>query len=219
MLYIDDGDGISISSGATSFLNVFGNEEKKVELDIYTEKISRGIIDEEIDPDLDNKYEAKLKADEANINYNIMLVDSIRDDIARISVSGSRNVSKLLEVEKLQKSQYLRSKVIGTLKKDLDALHVYLATINPIIGIPKIKTIQLLSRLEKNKSSFTQSSVVYISPEKDLNSMTIEPIRIKKGQLYFSSSFNVFNNSKNEFKESQKDINLLKAIKSAGGFK
>ncbi|MCH8004221.1 MAG: chorismate-binding protein [Nanoarchaeota archaeon] len=222
MFYVNDGYGVSISSGATSFLSVLGDSEKSLELNIYTSKVPRGITEDEIDKDLDNKYEAMLKVDDNEIAYNTMLVDAARNDVARVSRPGTRYVDKLFTVDKLAKSQYFTSNVRGVLIENFDALHAYLATINFEKGIPKIKSMQLLRKLEKTKRSFTAGSVVYISPEKEMLSMTIEPIRVKKDKIYFGTSFRVFHNSNDEkeFKARDiKDAELLDAIKSAGGFK
>jgi len=221
-LYVNDGYGVSISSGATSFLSVLGDQEKSVEFNIYSNKVHRGITKDEIDNDLDNKYEAMLKVDENEIAYNTMLVDAARNDVARVSEPETRYVDKFLIVYKLAKSQYFTSNVRGILIKNFDALHAYLATINFEKDIPKIKSAEILRKLEKGKRSFTFSSVVYISPEKEMLSMGIEPIRIKKDKIYFGTSFRVFHNSNDEkeFKARDiKDAELLDAIKSAGGLK
>ncbi len=221
LCYVNDGNGISVSSGATSFLSVSGSE-KTIELSIYTNKTARATTKDEINNDLDNKYEMLLKTDGDEIAYNTMLVDSARNDIARISETGTRFVSKLFRVDKLPMYQFISSSVKGTLKKDLDALHAYLATINPISGIPKTKSMQLLGKLEKGKRSFTSSSVIYISPDKDLWSISTEPIRIKKNLAYLRTSSRVLHNSNDEeeFKSvNNKEEKILDAIKSAGGLR
>jgi len=221
LCYVNDGYGISISAGATSFLSVLGESEKAVELNIYTSKLPRGMKKDEIDNDLDNKYETMLKVDDNEIAYNTMLVDAARNDVAKISETGTRYVDKLFNVDKLANCQYSTFRIKGLLNKNFDALHTYFATMNTISGIPKIRSMQLLRKLEKRRS-FTSSSVVYISPEKNLLSMTIEPIRIKKDKAYFGTSFRVFHNSNDEKEFNASDIKtakLLDAIKSSGGLK
>lgn len=218
LCYVNDGNGISISSGATSFLSV--GPEKTVELSIYTNRTSRATAKDEIDNDLDNRYELLLRVDENEIAYNTMLMDAARNDIARISEAGTRFVSELFAVGKLPMHQFISSSVKGTLKEDLDALHAYSATMNPVSGAPKIKSMQLLAELEKGTRSF--ASVVYISPEKELMNLAIEPIRIKKNLAYFRISSRVFHDSNDE--EELKTVNnkekkLLDLIRFAGGLK
>ncbi len=219
LFYVNDGNGISISSGATSFLRVSG-QEKEVELSIYTNKTDRATTKDEMNNDLDNKYELLLKVDESGIAYNTMLIDAARNDVVRISETGTRFVSKLFSIDKHPTYQFISSSVKGTLKHDLDALHAYLATMNPVKGTPKTKSMQLLVELEKGNRSFT--SAIYISPDEELKSMAIEPIRIKKNLAYFGTSSRVFHNSndENEFKTvNNKEEKLLDAIRSAGGLK
>jgi anthranilate synthase component I len=195
--YINDGRGISISSGAASFLRVLENE---INFSTYTDKKSRPTTKDGIDSDLDNKYELLLKVDESEIAHNMILMDSIRNNVARVSEPGTRHVDKLFNVNKFPKYQFISSSVKGKLKEDLDALHAYSATMDTV----------------------RNTSVVFISLEKELWSMAIEPIRIKKDNLYFGKSFRVFHdsNDEKEFKMiNYQEEKLLKSIKSAGGLK
>jgi len=82
--------------------------------------------------------------------------------------------------------------------------------------------MQLLRKLEKGKRSFTSGSVIYLSPDGDLLSMAIEPIRIKKNLAYFRISSRVFHDSNDEEElktANNKEEKLLDAIKAAGGLK
>ena len=56
-----------------------------------------------------------------------MLVDLGRNDIARISAPGTRYVGDLLKVDRYSHVMHLVSRVVGTLRADLDALHAYQA--------------------------------------------------------------------------------------------
>ena len=222
--YIIDKYGISIGCGADAILNVNGEEEKTVELRILTNTIPRGTVKGEIEKDYDNKYEALLKVDENEMAYYTMLVDALRNDVARISQQGTRYVDKLFVVDKQAKFQTLTSSVKCILNKDFDALHAYTATMNPAVisGIPKMKAMQVLRKIEKGKRCFNSGSLLYASPDKDLCSITIEPIRIKKDNAYIRTSFRVFHNSddKEEFNAgNEKTMKFLDAIKSAGGLK
>jgi anthranilate synthase component 1 len=220
--YINDGLGMII--GSCGKANLVVKDEKSVELKILTTVRPRGKVKDEIEKDLDNKYEALLKVDETETSYNMMLADAARNDIARVSETGTRNVDKMFAVDKKDKFQNLTSTVKGTLKEDLDALHAYAAAMNPnvIQGVPKIKSMQVLGRIEKGKKGFSSGSVLYVTPDKDLQSFMAEPIRIKKDKAFISASCRVFHNSndKEEFKAyNKKEKKLLDAIKSAGGLK
>ncbi len=220
-VYINDGHGISIGYSAKATLTV--ENEKEVELKIITAAKPRGVAKDAIEKDLDNKYETLLKVDENEIAYSIMSVDDARNDAAKISRPGTKYVDKLFAIDKQDKFQSLSYSVKGILKQDFDALHAFAAIINPAVirGIPKIKAMQLLGKLEK-KRSLTSGSVVYITPGKDIYAIVMEPIRIKKDKAYFRASSRVFNNSEDnkEFNKSNaKAMGIIDAIKSAGGIK
>ena len=222
--YVADKFGVSIGSGTSSILSVQGETEKTVELTIFTDKKPRGVVKGEVEKDYDNKFEVLLKVNEDEIAYNTIIIDAVRDDFAKISQTGTKYVDKLFVVEKQANFQKLTSSVKCILKKDLDSLQSFIATLNPAVisGIPKIKSIQIIKALEKGKRGFSSGSFLHVSPDKDLSSITIEPIRINKGNAYIRTSFRVFYNSnnENEFREGKKkSAKLLNAIKAAGGLK
>ncbi|MDE4967785.1 chorismate-binding protein, partial [Francisella tularensis] len=74
-----------------------------------------------------------------------------RNDVARISKTGTRYVADHLKVDRYSNVMNLVSRVVGQLADDLDALHDYQASMNmcTITGAPKIKSMQLISEVEK----------------------------------------------------------------------
>jgi len=217
--YINDKDGISIGAGTNTVLNVKGESEKTIEMTITTSTKLRGKVKDEIEKNLDNKFEALLKVDENEIAYNIMLLDALRNDAARISLPRTRYVDKMLVVDKQTEFQNLVSSVKGVLKKGLDALHVYAAVLAPAAtnGVPKTKAVELLNKLEKEKRGF--SSVLYVTPGNDLQAISTNPIRIKKDKAYFSVSSRVFHNSSDDEEleaSNKKAAKLLDAIRFGG---
>ena len=216
--FINDGSGITISSDAESLLSV---QDNHIEYSIYSGKSGKGISKDQLDYDKDNKYEAVLKAREDENFFNLMLLDDARNAVARISEKGTRFVDKMLEVNKLPGCHYTSSTVKGTLKESLDALHALSATANSA-GIPKAKSMQLLSKVEKAKRTLNSCSLVCLSPDKDIYSMQMEPTRIKKSIAYIRASSRVFNGSNDEkelMASDEKSSRFLEAIKSAGGAK
>lgn len=221
VFYINDKHGVSIGAGTDAILNVKGESEKTVELKISASTMSRGKVKDEIEKDIDNRYEALLKVDENEIAYNMMLLDAARNDIARISLTGTRYVDKMLAVDKQTESQNLVSSVKGILNNDFDALHAYAAVFNPVTvdGLPKIKAADVLNKLEKEKKGFTSCSLLCITPDKNLQSISTKPIRIKKDKAYFKTSYRVFHNSNdgNEFKAGNSQaVKLLNALRLGG---
>ena len=218
LCFINDGSGITISSGAESFLSV---QDNHIEYSVYASKSGRQISKDHIDYDKDNRYEAVLKAREDETFFNLMLLDDARNAVAKVSQKGTRSVDKMFEVNKLPRYQYVSSTVKGALKESLDALHALSATTNSA-GIPKAKSMQLISKIEKAKRPLNSCSLIYLSPDKELYGMGIEPMRIKKGLACIRAASRVFNGSDDEkelMASDERASRFLEAIKSAGGVK
>ncbi|MEK6948948.1 MAG: chorismate-binding protein, partial [Nanoarchaeota archaeon] len=216
LCFINDNNGITISSGAESFLSA---HDGTVEFRIYTSRIQRAISKDQTDND--NKHEALLKTKEDEIFFNLMLLDDARNSVARVSEKGTRFVEKMFEVNKLPRYQYLSSTVKGALKESLDALHALSATANSS-GIPRLKAMQLISKVEKAKSMLNSCSLVCLSPDKELYGMQIGPMRIKKSLAYIRAASRVFNGSDDEKELAASDeraSRFLDAIRLAGGVK
>lgn len=96
------------------------------------------------------KYE--LQTSEKNRAENVMIVDLIRNDLGRISEYGSVTVNNLFEVEKYESVYQMVSTIESKLKKKI-MLSDILKNIFPcgsITGAPKIRTMQLIKKLEKD---------------------------------------------------------------------
>ncbi|UUR07865.1 chorismate-binding protein [Sphingomonas glaciei] len=101
-------------------------------------------------PDADDRMEAEMRLDGKELAEHMMLVDLARNDIARVSLPGTRRVAKLLTVERFARVMHLVSSVTGTLRPGLDAFDALAACLNvgTLVGAPKIRAMQLLRAAE-----------------------------------------------------------------------
>ena len=78
-----------------------------------------------------------------------MLVDLGRNDLGRVCVPGSVQVTKQAEVERFSHVMHLSSTVEGTLRDDLDAWDLLAATL-PVgtVSALKIRAMQIIDELE-----------------------------------------------------------------------
>jgi len=218
MFYINDTDGILLGSSPEMSLRVEGDGKKIVEIRPIAGTKPRGFIGNKIDVDLDSRYETELKIDEKEVSEHTMLVDLARNDVAKISVAGTRYVDEPFVVEKYSHVQHLVSNVRGILKPDLDALHAYMATMNmgTLTGAPKVEAMKLLRKYEKTKRGFYGGAVGYITPNKDLDStIIIRSIRIKRNKAYVRAGAGIVYDSdpESEFIETENKAKAcLKAI-------
>lgn len=242
MFYINQTKGILLGASPEMALRVQGDEEvsekqsfsnnlsnkfdkKIIEIRPIAGTKPRGLINEKIDPDLDSRYETELKIDEKELAEHTMLIDLARNDVAKVSETGTRFCDEPFVVEKYSHVQHLVSNVKGILKKDLDCLHAYLATMNmgTLTGAPKVEAMKLIRKHEKNKRGFYGGSVGYITPNKDMDTaIVIRTMFLKNNKAYIRAGAGIVYDSipETEFQESKKKAKAcLKAIKSAGGIK
>lgn len=210
MFYIKSAEGILLGSSPERCIGVKGdNGLKSVEIRPIAGTKPRGLINGKIDRDLDNRFETELKLDPKELAEHTMLIDLARNDVARVSVPGTRYVSEPLIVEKYSHVQHLVSSVSGILKPELDALHAYLASMNmgTLTGAPKIEAMKLLREHEKNKRGFYGGAVFYLTPSKDFDSaIVIRSMRLKSDKAYIRAGAGIVYDSipEKEFEETEK---------------
>ena len=121
--------------------------------------------DGNISLDLDSRIELELRQDKKESAEHIMLVDLARNDIARVSEPGTRYVADLLKVDRYSHVMHLVSRVCGTLKSDLDALHAYQACMNmgTLSGAPKVKATSLIREVEGKRRGSYGGAVGYLT--------------------------------------------------------
>lgn len=107
--------------------------------------------DGSLDRDLDSRIELEMRTDHKEMAEHLMLVDLARNDLARICKPGSRYVADLTQVDRYSFVMHLVSRVVGTLREDLDVLHAYCACMNmgTLSGAPKVRAMQLIADSEK----------------------------------------------------------------------
>jgi len=225
MFFINNKDGILLGASPEMYLRVQGEEEKTVEIKVMSGDKPRGIVNGKIDEELDSRYEAELNIDERELAAHTMLIDIARNDVAKVSKPGTRVVNELFKVEKYSYVQHLVSNVRGILKDDLDALHVYIASMNSgtLTGAPKIMAIKLMREVEKTKRGFYGGLVGYITPSGDFDSTTVtRSMRLKENKAYSSAGAGIVYDStaKNVFFETENKMkDCLVSIRKAGGLK
>lgn len=143
--------------------------------------------DGSIDRDLDSRIELDLRNDQKEVSEHTMLVDLARNDIARISNTGSRYVKDLLKVDRYSYVMHLVSRVVGTLKQDLDALHAYQACMNmgTLVGAPKIKAATLIRETEQARRGSYGGAVGYLNGNGDMDTCIVIRSAFVKDNIAF----------------------------------
>ena len=164
----------------------------------------RGVTGEE-----DFWLRADLRKSKKTRAENLMIVDLLRNDLGRISKLV--RAPKLFSVEKHRTLYQMTSTVEGELKENLKLKEIFLSLFpcGSVTGAPKIKTMELISKLEKEPRGIYTGAIGYISPKgKSCFNVAIRTIRLKnnKGELGIGGGIVYDSRAKAEYEEA-----LLKA--------
>ncbi len=134
-----------------------------------------------IEEDLLTKEELFLS--EKNRAENLMIVDLLRNDLGKISRQNSVTVKKLFEVEKYESLFQMVSAIKSRLKQKakLSDLIKNIFPCGSITGAPKIRTMEIIHRLEKNPRGIYTGSIGLLLPEKSIFNIAIRTVEINKG--------------------------------------
>ncbi|AOM40114.1 anthranilate synthase component 1 [Xenorhabdus hominickii] len=139
----------------------------------------------ELDVDVDSRIELEMRTDAKELSEHVMLVDLARNDLARICEAGSRYVADLTKVDRYSFVMHLVSRVVGTLRNDLDIFHAYQACMNmgTLTGAPKVRAMQLIAEYEGERRGSYGGAVGYFTGRGDFDScIVIRSAYVEKGQ-------------------------------------
>jgi para-aminobenzoate synthetase component 1 len=110
-------------------------------------------------------------ASEKNRAENLMIVDLLRNDLGRVSVSGSVTVDPLFELEAYPSVWTMTSTISSELKPNT-SLQEILSALFPcgsVTGAPKIAAMQHIARLETYARGVYCGSIGWLAPGGDFS--------------------------------------------------
>ncbi len=120
----------------------------------------KGTAARDPDPDRDATAAAELASDEKQRAENLMIVDLMRNDLARVAAPGSVEVPALFAVETYPTVHQMTSTIHALLQPEKDAVDV-LAAIFPcgsITGAPKKRAMEVIAEVEQDpRGAYTGS--------------------------------------------------------------
>ncbi len=155
---------------------------KKNEITVRPMKgtLSRGYLVGE-----DEKRIRWLKNSVKNRAENVMIVDLMRNDLGRISKTGTVVVEELFDVEKYRTLHQMTSTIKSSLKKGISFKEIFQALFpsGSVTGAPKISTMKIIAELEKEPRYIYTGAIGYISPHHEACfNVAIRTILIKEGK-------------------------------------
>lgn len=115
-------------------------------------------------PEEDVRLEEELLADPKERAEHIMLVDLHRNDVGRVSKTGSVRIAEVMNVERYSHVMHIVTDVHGQLadgRNAMDALKVSLP-VGTVSGAPKIRAMQIIDELEPTKRGPYGGGVGYL---------------------------------------------------------
>jgi len=153
-----------------------------------------------------------------------MLVDLARNDVNRVCQAKTVKVDHLMQVEKFSHVMHLTSQVSGLLRKDKTRFDAFRSIFpaGTVSGAPKIKAIELIYSLEKEKRGVYAGAVGrwdFADDEMD-TCIAIRTMTFKDGKVYLQAGGGIVFDSVEE-DEYVETINKLKgnvrALEAAEG--
>ena len=141
----------------------------------------------------DQTFQKTLQRDEKSRAENLMIVDLMRNDLSRISQTGSVTVEDLFKVETYQSLHQMISVIRAKPQEDLPLLEQMRAIFPPgsITGAPKIRAMELINEIEKAPRGIYTGAIGYFSPNRDycfnVAIRTLELDQDGKGQMGIGS--------------------------------
>jgi len=165
-------------------------------------------------PEEDKEMERDLLGDEKERAEHIMLVDLGRNDVGRVAVIGSVEVTELMGVERYSHVMHIVSNIRGLLAPGKNSFDVFRAAFpaGTVSGSPKIRAMEIIEELEPVRRGPYAGAVGYFSFSGNMDTcITIRSIIIKDGKADIQVGAGIVADSQPE-KEYEETLNKAQAI-------
>lgn len=173
------------------------------------------------DPKKDEATVRSLLSDPKERAEHVMLVDLARNDVGRVSEHGSVRVTDFMAVQKYSHVMHMVSRVVGSLREDLDSFDVVRAMLpaGTVSGAPKVRAMEIIEELEPSRRGPYAGAVGYFSLNGCCDfAITIRTLMTKGEDAYIQVGAGIVADSDPEaewFETEHKARALLKALEEA----
>jgi len=165
----------------------------------------------------DRKYKLDLLSDKKELAEHLMLLDLGRNDVGKVSKINSVKVSEKFKVEKYSHVMHIVSNVIGKFNNKLSLFETLLSGFpaGTVSGAPKIRAMEIIDELEKNKRKLYAGGIGYFTPNNEFDTcIALRTALIKDNKFYVQAGAGIVADSKPE-KEYAETVNKAKALMKA----
>jgi para-aminobenzoate synthetase/4-amino-4-deoxychorismate lyase len=156
-----------------------------LEADRLTARPMKGTAIRHADPATDEAAIRRLREDPKQRAENLMIVDLLRNDLARIALPGSVEVPDLFTIETYPTVHQMTSTVAARLAPDRDAIDALrmLFPCGSVTGAPKIRAMEIIDEVETAPRGVYTGSIGVLGPNNDARfSVAIRTLTIEKSQ-------------------------------------
>lgn len=131
----------------------------------------KGTARRDADPEKDEEQKSRLRESLKEQAENVMIVDLMRNDLARFCALGSVQVDELFGLYSFPQVHQMISTVSGTLRPEQSLFEALRCSfpMGSMTGAPKIMVMKLIERYERARRGLFSGSVGYVSPEGDFD--------------------------------------------------
>jgi len=206
-LYFLDFGGFAVAGSSPEIL-------VKVSEDVVTIRPIAGTRHRGATPSEDKSLAEELLADPKERAEHLMLLDLGRNDVGRVATVGSVTVTDQFFIERYSHVMHIVSNVEGKLAENRDALDALVAGFpaGTVSGAPKVRAMQIIDELEKEKRGLYAGCVGYFSAAGEMDTcIVLRTALIKDGTMYVQAGAGIVADSDPDF-EQQECINKAKAL-------
>jgi len=156
----------------------------------------------------DKKSRDELYISEKDRSENVMVVDLVRNDLARVCKEGTVKVDELFGIYSFPQVHQMISTISGELKDEISFTEIIKATfpMGSMTGAPKRKVMELIDQYERSGRGIFSGAVGYITPGNDFDfNVVIRSIMYNASKKYLSfmagSGITFYSDAEKEYEE------------------
>jgi anthranilate synthase component 1 len=165
-------------------------------------------------PHEDKAMEEELLADPKERAEHLMLLDLGRNDVGRVAKIGTVAVTDQFFVERYSHVMHIVSNVEGKLDEKYDALDALVGGFpaGTVSGAPKVRAMEIIDELEKEKRGLYAGCVGYFSAAGEMDTcIVLRTALVRNGTMYVQAGAGIVADSDPDY-EQQECINKAKAL-------
>ena len=162
----------------------------------------------------DQALAADLLADPKELAEHLMLLDLGRNDVGRVSRTGTVAVTEKMRIEYYSQVMHIVSNVEGDLDPAHDAMDALLAGFpaGTVSGAPKVRAMQIIDELEPEKRGFYAGCIGYFAANGSLDTcIALRTALVKDGAMYVQAGAGIVADSDPEA-EYQESLSKARAL-------